>query len=119
MDPGTAGYQRPSAGGVWRFMQSVAAWIADPRRKGMGEEVIPLDHLLAPPREAPARNGGDPRANGTGRAKRTRRAGRSRLGSAMEFSPSVPPPSSVVRSNDPVPVHRDLAAEAAEEPQAA
>jgi hypothetical protein len=48
-DPGEASYQRPVEGGVWRFMQQVARWIADPRRKGMRAEVIPLDHLLAPP----------------------------------------------------------------------
>jgi energy-coupling factor transporter ATP-binding protein EcfA2 len=48
-DPGEATYQRPVEGGVWRFMQQVARWIADPRRKGMRDEVIPLDHLLAPP----------------------------------------------------------------------
>ncbi|HKP75830.1 MAG TPA: AAA family ATPase, partial [Longimicrobiaceae bacterium] len=40
-DPGAKDYQRPGSGGVWRFMQQVAAWIADPRRKGMGEVVIP------------------------------------------------------------------------------
>ncbi|HEX8907398.1 MAG TPA: hypothetical protein VF771_21275, partial [Longimicrobiaceae bacterium] len=37
------------SGGVWRFMQRVAQWIANPRRQGMGEEIIPLDHLLPPP----------------------------------------------------------------------
>ena len=52
-DPGTPEYQRPSQGGVWRFMQQVAKWIGEPRRKGMGVEVIPLDHLLAPPEEEP------------------------------------------------------------------
>lgn len=51
-DPGSSDYQRPSHGGVWRFMQRVAQWIADPRRKGMGEEIIPLDHLLPPPKES-------------------------------------------------------------------
>jgi energy-coupling factor transporter ATP-binding protein EcfA2 len=53
-DPGAKDYQRPAAGGVWRFMQAVARWIADPLRKGMGEEVIPLDHLLPPPDDAPS-----------------------------------------------------------------
>ncbi|HSU13795.1 AAA family ATPase [Longimicrobium sp.] len=48
-DPGSADYQRPGSGGVWRFVQRVAQWIANPRRKGMGDEIIPLDHLLAPP----------------------------------------------------------------------
>ncbi|HYH82710.1 MAG TPA: AAA family ATPase [Longimicrobium sp.] len=56
-DPGSPEYQRPSEGGVWRFMQQVARWIADPRRKGMRDEVIPLDHLLAPPKEEPAARG--------------------------------------------------------------
>jgi ABC-type Fe3+/spermidine/putrescine transport system ATPase subunit len=51
MDPGTPEFLRPDGTGVWRFMQGVARWIADPRRKGMRNEVIPLDHLLAPPDE--------------------------------------------------------------------
>lgn len=50
-DPSDSTYQRPTGGGVWRFIQRVAAWIAEPRRKGMREEHVPLDHLLAPPRE--------------------------------------------------------------------
>ncbi|HEX8832515.1 MAG TPA: hypothetical protein VF705_15170, partial [Longimicrobium sp.] len=50
-DPGSREFLHPAEGGVWRFMQSVAKWIADPRRKGMRNEVIPLDHLLAPPDE--------------------------------------------------------------------
>lgn len=50
-DPGDRGYQKPTTGGVWRFIQRVATWIADPRRKGMREEHVPLDHLLPPPRE--------------------------------------------------------------------
>jgi hypothetical protein len=50
-DPSDAGYQKPTGGGVWRFLQRVAVWIADPRRKGMGEEQVPLDHLLPPPPE--------------------------------------------------------------------
>ncbi|HEX6751559.1 MAG TPA: AAA family ATPase [Longimicrobium sp.] len=52
-DPVSKDYQRPTSGGVWRFMQGVAKWIADPHRKGMSDEVIPLDHLLAPPKDAP------------------------------------------------------------------
>jgi hypothetical protein len=48
-DPSDAAYQRPTGGGVWRFIQRVAAWVAEPRRKGMREEHVPLDHLLAPP----------------------------------------------------------------------
>lgn len=48
-DPSEPGYQRPGSGGVWRFMERVAAWIADPRRKGMGEEHIPLSRQLSPP----------------------------------------------------------------------
>jgi hypothetical protein len=48
-DPSESAYQRPTGGGVWRFIQRVAAWIAEPRRKGMREEHVPLDHLLAPP----------------------------------------------------------------------
>jgi len=51
-DPTSATYQRPERGGVWRFMQAAARWIADPRRKGMADEVIPLDHLLPPPDES-------------------------------------------------------------------
>jgi hypothetical protein len=52
-DPADPGYHRPTGGGVWRFMQRVAAWIADPRRKGMGEEHVPLERRLAPPDEPP------------------------------------------------------------------
>lgn len=48
-DPGDPNYQKPTGGGVWRFIQRVAIWIAEPRRKGMSEEHVPLDHLLAPP----------------------------------------------------------------------
>lgn len=48
-DPSDPHYQRPTGGGVWRFIQRVATWIAEPRRKGMREEHVPLDHLLAPP----------------------------------------------------------------------
>ena len=57
IDPTHEGYQRPGGGGVWRFMQRVAAWIADPRRRGMEEEVIPIDHLLPAPDDEPRRNG--------------------------------------------------------------
>ncbi|HEX2205616.1 MAG TPA: ATP-binding protein [Longimicrobium sp.] len=48
-DPGSDDYQHPGERGVWRFMRGVAAWIAEPRRKGMADEVIPIDHLLPPP----------------------------------------------------------------------
>jgi hypothetical protein len=48
-DPGEPGYQKPTGGGVWRFIQRVATWVADPRRKGMRQEHVPLDHLLPPP----------------------------------------------------------------------
>ena len=54
-DPGAPDYQHPGEGGVWRFMKRVAAWIADPRRKGMAEEVIPIDHLLPPPSDDAAK----------------------------------------------------------------
>ena len=50
-DPSDPGYQRPTGGGVWAFMQRVAAWIAEPRRKGMGSEHVPLERQLAPPPE--------------------------------------------------------------------
>ena len=50
-DPTSDSYQHPERGGVWRFMQAAARWIADPRRKGMADEVIPIDHLLPPPEE--------------------------------------------------------------------
>ncbi len=53
-DPLSAEYQRPEKGGVWRFMQAAARWIADPRRKGMAEEVIPIDHLLPAPEDGDA-----------------------------------------------------------------
>jgi hypothetical protein len=85
-DPGAKDYQRPASGGVWRFMQQVAAWIADPRRKGMGEVVIPLDHLLAPPGGPETQNGAAPHGNGAGPV---RRSGRSRLGSAAHLPPAV------------------------------
>jgi hypothetical protein len=48
-DPHSPTYQRPSGGGVWKFMQGVAAWIADPHRRGMADEVIDVDHQLSPP----------------------------------------------------------------------
>jgi hypothetical protein len=115
MDPGTPSYQRPGSGGVWRFMQAVAAWIADPRRKGMGEERIPLDHLLAPPSEEPvSRNGGDPRTNGDA-ARPVRKAGRSRLGSAADFAPA---PVDSVATDGATPVETAVSAETAGEPQA-
>jgi hypothetical protein len=64
----TAVFLRPAEGGVWRFVQHVARWIADPRRKGMRDEVIPLDHLLAPPDEdsiaKPPEENGDRRREG-------------------------------------------------------
>jgi hypothetical protein len=54
-DSSEAAYMRPTGGGVWRFVQRVAAWVADPRRKGMREEYVPLDHLLPPPKETSSR----------------------------------------------------------------
>lgn len=48
-DPADPGYKKPTNGGVWRFLQGVARWVADPHRKGMRIEHVPLDHLLAPP----------------------------------------------------------------------
>lgn len=48
-DPAEPGYKKPTNGGVWRFLQDVARWVADPHRKGMRIEHIPLDHRLAPP----------------------------------------------------------------------
>jgi hypothetical protein len=48
-DPSDPAYKKPTQGGVWRFIQRVATWVADPRRKGMRDEHVPLDHLLAPP----------------------------------------------------------------------
>ncbi len=50
-DPSDPAYKKPSGGGVWRFIQSVAVWVADPWRKGMAREHVPLDHLLPPPGE--------------------------------------------------------------------
>jgi hypothetical protein len=52
-DPADPGYHRPGSGGVWRFMRRIAAWVADPRRQGMGPEIIPLERQLPPP-PAPA-----------------------------------------------------------------
>ncbi|HEX6038949.1 ATP-dependent nuclease [Longimicrobium sp.] len=48
-DPSDAAYKKPTQSGVWRFIQNVARWIADPWRKGMRAESVPLDHRLAPP----------------------------------------------------------------------
>jgi energy-coupling factor transporter ATP-binding protein EcfA2 len=48
-DPTSPAYHRPGGGGVWKFMQGVAAWIADPRRRGMADEVIDVAHQIAPP----------------------------------------------------------------------
>lgn len=61
MDPGDRGYQRPASGGVWRFMQNVAAWIADPRRKGMRVDRVPVERRLSPPApvQLVARAGGE------------------------------------------------------------
>jgi hypothetical protein len=53
-DPTSPTYQRPSGGGVWKFMQGVAAWIADPHRRGMADEVIDVAHQIAPPEEEEA-----------------------------------------------------------------
>ncbi|MBB4637380.1 ATP-dependent nuclease [Longimicrobium terrae] len=49
MDPSDGTYQRPGTSGVWRFMQRVAGWIAEPRRKGMREESVPVQRQLARP----------------------------------------------------------------------
>jgi AAA domain, putative AbiEii toxin, Type IV TA system len=56
-DPSDSGYQKPTNSGVWRFLQRVAVWIADPRRKGMSDEQVPLDHLLPPPEREGKRAG--------------------------------------------------------------
>jgi hypothetical protein len=67
-DPSDAAYKKPTQGGVWRFIQRVAQWVADPWRKGMSEEHVPLDHLLPPPGEPelpakrPHRDESEPRA---------------------------------------------------------
>lgn len=58
-NPSDSAYKRPTGGGVWRFMQQVAAWIREPRRKGMGDESVPIERRLppAPKRErVPARS---------------------------------------------------------------
>jgi hypothetical protein len=34
-DPEKPGYVRPGRGGVWRFVDSIERWVADPSRKGM------------------------------------------------------------------------------------
>lgn len=90
-DPTSPAYHRPSGGGVWKFMQGVAAWIADPHRRGMADEVIDVAHQIAPPDEpsAPtaepaddleslvatlnARAPGDERESGSRREDRRRR----------------------------------------------
>ncbi|HEY0025949.1 MAG TPA: ATP-binding protein [Longimicrobium sp.] len=54
MDPSDDVYQRPGQGGVWKFMQRVATWIADPRRKGMRNDAVPVERRLAPPKDADA-----------------------------------------------------------------
>jgi hypothetical protein len=51
MDPSDDVYQHPGSGGVWKFMQRVASWIADPRRKGMRDDAVPVERRLAPPRD--------------------------------------------------------------------
>jgi energy-coupling factor transporter ATP-binding protein EcfA2 len=48
-DPHSPTYMHPAGSGVWKFMQSVAAWIADPHRRGMADEVIDVDHQLSAP----------------------------------------------------------------------
>jgi hypothetical protein len=53
-DPSDPAYRKPTSGGVWRFIQGVAAWVADPWRKGMADEQVPLVHLLPPPESAAA-----------------------------------------------------------------
>lgn len=47
-DPDDPLYLRPGSNGVWAFMERVAAWIGDPRRKGMSDVGIATDHLLPP-----------------------------------------------------------------------
>ena len=42
--------QQPGRGGVWGFMRQVAEWIADPRRKGMRADAVPVERRLAAPR---------------------------------------------------------------------
>jgi hypothetical protein len=56
-DPADPGYRAPGRGGVWSFMQRVAAWIGDPRRKGMGPEQVPLERQLPPPAEEEEEDG--------------------------------------------------------------
>jgi energy-coupling factor transporter ATP-binding protein EcfA2 len=34
-DPDKAGYVHPGRGGVWRFLDSIEGWVADPERRGM------------------------------------------------------------------------------------
>jgi hypothetical protein len=50
-DPTSPDYQRPTGGGIWKFMQRLAAWIADPHRRGMADEVIDVAHQIAPPED--------------------------------------------------------------------
>jgi hypothetical protein len=52
-DSSHPGYLHPGDGDVWRFMRRVAAWIGDPLRRGMADDVVPLDHLLPAPQETP------------------------------------------------------------------
>jgi hypothetical protein len=52
-DSSQPSYLHPGDGDVWRFMQRLAEWIADPLRRGMAGDAIPLDHLLPPPPEEP------------------------------------------------------------------
>ena len=68
-DPTDPAYQHPSGRGVWKFMQRVAAWIADPRRRGMHEEVIPIDHLLPPPEDEKEKPAEEKEKTGSGREK--------------------------------------------------
>jgi predicted ATPase len=99
-DPGTPEYHRAGSGGVWRFMQSVARWIADPRRKGMGPEQIPLDHLLPPP---PRDDNAPEAADGDGASTPRRR--RSTDIAPVPEAESIPDPL-----DPPVPAHPAAAA---------
>ncbi|HET7231589.1 MAG TPA: AAA family ATPase [Longimicrobium sp.] len=99
-DPGSREFLHPAEGGVWRFMQHVAKWIADPRRKGMRNEVIPLDHLLPPPDEDSIAR--EPEPNGDRRREGNPNGGR--RATVSEPSDSAPPNG---KQRDRERVHRD------------